>query len=144
MNKNQSIWKPIYTINSAIVRALMDIESANTVVKNTPLSPAVEAELRYRARVVLSLFAKKDRITTQDAAFALGLSTRMVRILLKKWTEDKWLIVADSSNRGRSYVLSAIYWQWGKGSVQGVNGLRVQGKDEEFFLALPPRPIKPF
>ncbi|MFH1898124.1 MAG: hypothetical protein ABH886_07805 [Candidatus Desantisbacteria bacterium] len=51
-------------------------------------------------------------MTTQDVAVALGLSTRMVRILLKKWTDDKWLIIADSSNRGRSYVLSAIYRQF--------------------------------
>ncbi|MFH1860149.1 MAG: hypothetical protein ABH870_03930 [bacterium] len=66
----------------------------------------------HRARVVLSLFAKKDKITTQDAAIALGLSSRMVRILLKKWTDDKWLIVSDPSNRGRTYILSAIYRQF--------------------------------
>jgi hypothetical protein len=31
----------------------------------------------------------------------------MVRVLLKKWVEDGWLIVADQSNRGRAYILSA-------------------------------------
>jgi hypothetical protein len=29
----------------------------------------------------------------------------------KKWVEDGWLIVADQSNRGRAYILSAIYRQ---------------------------------
>ncbi|MDP2855086.1 MAG: hypothetical protein Q8O28_12680 [Smithellaceae bacterium] len=62
-------------------------------------------------RVVLSLFAGKERLTSSEIASALGLSTRMVRVLLKKWVEDGWLIVADQSNRGRAYVLSAIYRQ---------------------------------
>ena len=59
--------------------------------------------------MVLSLFAQKDRITAQDVAAVLGLSTRMVRTLLNKWADEGWLVVADASNRGRSYLLSAIY-----------------------------------
>lgn len=51
----------------------------------------------------------KERLTSSEIASALGLSTRMVRVLLKKWVEDGWLIVADQSNRGRAYILSAIY-----------------------------------
>jgi Fic family protein len=51
MNKNQTIWKPVYTISPSIAHALMDIEAANAVVESTPLSPAVEAELRHKARV---------------------------------------------------------------------------------------------
>ncbi|MEK7813064.1 MAG: Fic family protein, partial [Candidatus Desantisbacteria bacterium] len=90
-------------------------QAKDELVKYTEKVPTEPKELRqldHRARVVLALFAKKDKITTQDAALALGLSTRMVRILLKKWTEDKWLIMADSSNRGRSYILSAFYRQF--------------------------------
>jgi DNA replication protein DnaD len=36
----------------------------------------------------------------------------MVRVLLNRWTEDGLLTVADASNRGRSYNLSAIYRQF--------------------------------
>jgi Fic family protein len=72
------------------------------------LEPERLRKLDYRARVVLSLFAGKERLTSSEIASALGLSTRMVRVLLKKWVEDGWLIVADQSNRGRAYVLSAI------------------------------------
>ena len=44
-------WMPLYTINNDIARSLMEIEAAKAVVENTPMSPAVEAELRYKARV---------------------------------------------------------------------------------------------
>jgi MarR-like DNA-binding transcriptional regulator SgrR of sgrS sRNA len=60
----------------------------------------------------LSLFAESDTITSQDAAEALGLSTRMVRLLLKKWTQEGWLIESNPSNRARAYQLSAIYRQF--------------------------------
>ena len=55
-----------------------------------------------------SLFTKKERITTLDAADSLGLSVRMARNLMKKWVEEGWLVVADKSNRSRTYGLSAI------------------------------------
>ncbi len=67
--------------------------------------------LDRRARVVLSLFANRELLTSRDIASVLGLSPRMVRILLQKWTQDGWLIIADPSNRGRAYSLSAIYRQ---------------------------------
>jgi|GEM_PF-1001644 len=68
-------------------------------------------QLDHRARVVLSLFADKEKITSAEMASALGLSVRMVRVLLTKWVEEGWLIAADPSNRGRAYILSAIYRQ---------------------------------
>ena len=37
MNNKINIWKPNYSINIAIARALMDIESAKAIVENTPL-----------------------------------------------------------------------------------------------------------
>jgi hypothetical protein len=74
-----------------------------------PQEPDKLRRLDRRARVVLTLFAHKDRIITQDVAGALGLSTRMARILLKKWANDGWLVVVDTSNKGRAYNLSAIY-----------------------------------
>ena len=43
------------------------------------------------------------------ASLCLWLSDRTARLLLQKWTEDGWLVVADPSRRGRVYELSAIY-----------------------------------
>ncbi len=44
-------WKPIYRFNSAITRALMDIEAAKAVIDQTRLPTAIQAELRHQARV---------------------------------------------------------------------------------------------
>lgn len=74
--------------------------------------PAVPDELRnldHRARAVLSLFAKKNRITAQDIVGVLGLSSRMVRVLVKEWVKNGWLVIADASNKSRSYFLSVNY-----------------------------------
>ncbi len=70
MGKKQNIWKPSYTINSDIARALMEIEAAKAVVENTPLSPAVEAELRYKARVRSTHYSTSiegNRLTLKEA-----------------------------------------------------------------------------
>lgn len=77
--------------------------------------PAENDSLRRldpRARAVLALFAHQDRITAPEVARLLGLSDRTARLLLKKWTDDGWLIVSDPSRRGRGYELSAIYRQF--------------------------------
>lgn len=51
MNKKADMWKPVFKINTAIARALMDIEAAKAVVEITVLSPAMEAQLRKQARI---------------------------------------------------------------------------------------------
>jgi len=61
---------------------------------------------------VLALFAKKDSVTAKDAAETLGLSDRMMRILMQQWVEDGWLTITNTSNRSRSYGLSASYRQF--------------------------------
>ena len=58
MIQKTSIWKPLYHINPDIVRALMEIEASKTVVEHTPLSPAIETELRRKARVRSTLAQK--------------------------------------------------------------------------------------
>ncbi len=68
--------------------------------------------LDRRARTVLALFSGTELITAAQVATALGLSQRMVRLLLKKWVADGWLIIAETSKRKRSYKLSAIYRQY--------------------------------
>lgn len=68
--------------------------------------------LDHRARVVLALFNRTDRITTHQVAQALGLSPRMARVLLHDWVDAGWLETADPSNRKRAYGLSAKYRQY--------------------------------
>src|SRR3990172_7344054 len=68
--KLESLWKPLYSISPAIVRGLMEIEAAKAVVENAPLSPAVEAELRYKARVRSTHYSTRiegNRLTLKEA-----------------------------------------------------------------------------
>ncbi|MBK7780823.1 MAG: hypothetical protein IPJ58_08675 [Ardenticatenia bacterium] len=51
MSAPSPIWQPQYALTPAIARGLMAIEAARAVVETTPLPPAVEADLRHRARV---------------------------------------------------------------------------------------------
>lgn len=69
MNTPPPTWQPRYTLTPAIARGLMAIEAARAVVETTPLPPAVEAELRHRARVRYgSLSALYRQYIGNDAA----------------------------------------------------------------------------
>lgn len=57
--KRLNSWQPAYKISSKIARALMDIESAKTIVERTALPPAVEAELRRAAMVRSTHFSAR-------------------------------------------------------------------------------------
>lgn len=94
------------------------LASVFTIAKQETLQSASEGitvdndDLRYldpRIRAVMALFTQNNRITSSDVASTLGLSQRMARVLLKKWVEDGWLKVADSSRRARAYILSEIH-----------------------------------
>jgi len=68
--KNRNIWNPVFKISPRIARALMDIESAKTIVERTALPPAVEAELRRAARVRSTHFSTRiegNRLTLKEA-----------------------------------------------------------------------------
>jgi hypothetical protein len=52
-------WKPTYTITSEIARSLMEIEAAKAVIDATPISPAIESELRYKARLRSTYYSMK-------------------------------------------------------------------------------------
>jgi len=73
------------------------------------VEPEELRKLDHRARMVIALFSKQETITSSDVAQALGLSERMARVLLKEWICAGWLIVANTSKRARSYLLSAEY-----------------------------------
>lgn len=74
--------------------------------------PDALRSLDPRARAVLGLFARQDRISARDVAAALGLSERMVRDLLRDWVQEGFLEMVDASRRGRAYTLSAVYRQF--------------------------------
>jgi cell filamentation protein, protein adenylyltransferase len=74
--------------------------------------PLALRRLDPRARAVLGLFGRTERITAHDVASTLGLSDRMVRLLLREWVDDGLLEVAEPSRRTRAYTLSAIYRQF--------------------------------
>jgi Fic family protein len=66
-------------------------------------------KLDRRARIVMGLFSRQEKITANDVAHALGLSTRQARDLLRTWVSAGWLEISDSSRKSRSYNLSAVY-----------------------------------
>ncbi len=81
------------------------------IVRISREGPQAEPEalrrLDARARAVLVLFARQDRISAPEVARLLGLSDRTTRLLLQKWAGEGWLVVANPSRRGRAYELSA-------------------------------------
>jgi len=105
-------WIAYFTSLLAKVFTQAKDEAVKYAKKGVPQEPEQLRRLDHRARIVLSLFAKKDKITAPDVTHVLGLSRRMVRILLQKWVKDGWLVVANTANRSRTYSLSAIYRQF--------------------------------
>ena len=87
-------------------------ETRHLVKDGVPVEPEPLRKLDRRARIILGLFAKAERVAAADVAHALGLSERMARVLLTQWVADGWLSVADPSRRKRSYQLTAIYRQY--------------------------------
>ncbi len=73
--------------------------------------PTELRQLDHRARVILGLFKRQQRITARDVAGTLGLSERMARLLIEGWVRDGWLVVIDPARRSRAYGLSATYRQ---------------------------------
>ncbi|NYT03041.1 MAG: Fic family protein [Methanosarcinales archaeon] len=96
-----------------------------------PAEPEELRHLDHRARVVLGLFARRDKITSADVAGVLGLSPRMARNLLRDWTASGILEVAQQSRRGRSYRLSAIYRQY----IGTLSARREDGDESEPTLS---------
>ena len=58
-----------------------------------------------RKQRVMALFAEKDKITTNEVAAILSLSSRMARLIVKGWIEDGWIVMSDKSKKGRTYIL---------------------------------------
>jgi len=74
--------------------------------KGARAEPAELRQLDRRARAALELFASQTKVTTPEVARKLGLSDRMVRLLLKQWVKEGWLKPLNASKRGRAYGLT--------------------------------------
>src|ERR1051326_3852787 len=70
MGDRHSAWQPRFTLTTPIVQALMEIEAARALVDHTPLPPAVESELRRRARIRSTHYSTRiegNRLTLAEA-----------------------------------------------------------------------------
>src|SRR6185295_13780130 len=68
-------WQPRYTLTSRQARHLMAIEAARAVVEQTPLPPAVQSEIRNRARLRSTHFSTRiegNRLTLAEAEQVLA------------------------------------------------------------------------
>ena len=105
-------WLAYFIETLAAVFTSAKDEALRSAAGTRPIEPEALRRLDARARTVLALFTKAERITSGDVAHALGLSDRMARVLLGDWVQQGWLEMADSSRRSRSYTLSAVYRQF--------------------------------
>jgi Fic family protein len=66
-------------------------------------------KLDPRQRKVLVLFSDSDTITSRDVERLFSISQRTARLLLKQWTEQGLLVIADSAKKSRKYALAPEY-----------------------------------
>ena len=63
-------WHPRFSFSPAIVRALLEIESARAAVEHTPVPPGAAEELRRRARLRSTHYSTRiegNRLTLAEA-----------------------------------------------------------------------------
>ena len=105
-------WLEYFAVSVATVFQAVKVEALDRAQKGIPTEPDALRRLDRRARRVMALFAKQDRIITAEVAAVLGLSPRMARVLLQGWAKEGWLVVAQASNRARAYGLAESYRQF--------------------------------
>ena len=111
-NADLTPWVEYFLVTLSETFEAVRRETLRLIKEGAPAEPEPLRKLDHRARTVLCLFSRTNRITVSDVASALGLSDRMARVLLAEWVGDGWLAVADPSRRKRSYELTAIYRQY--------------------------------
>jgi Fic family protein len=105
-------WLEYFLSTLAAVFTAAKEEVLRSAREGLKVEPEALRRLDPRARAVLALFTRQDRITATDVANTLGLSSRTARMLLNEWVEAGWLMVGDPSRKGRTYELSAGYRQF--------------------------------
>jgi Fic family protein len=64
-------------------------------------------ELNPHQRQVLSLFIKQKEVSIQDVAEHLGLKNRSSYGLVKKWLDDGFIQIENTSKKARTYILAS-------------------------------------
>jgi len=105
-------WLEYFLQILALVFAAAKEEALEASNRGVVIEPEAIRRLDPRARAVLGLFARQERITAREVAKELGLSDRMVRVLLQDWVREGLLTIAEPSRRTRAYGLSAVYRQF--------------------------------
>jgi len=90
--------------------------------QNLIVEPEFIRRLDHRSRIALSLFVNRETVTNVQVAQALGLSTRMARVLIKGWVDGGMLVVTAAARRNRAYGLSAMYRQY----LEGLSAMQLR------------------
>lgn len=90
--------------------------------QNLIVEPEFIRRLDHRSRIALSLFGNRETVTNVQVAQALGLSTRMARVLIKGWVDGGMLVVTAAARRNRAYGLSAMYRQY----LEGLSAMQLR------------------
>jgi Fic family protein len=111
-----TVWLEYFLKVLADVFGTASKEALLAAESGAQVEPDALRRLDPRARAVLGLFTRQDKVATRDVAPALGLSERMARELMSHWVEEGFLEVVDPSRRARAYSLSAVYRRFIGGS----------------------------
>lgn len=96
------------TTLASVFRAVQE-EALHSAEQGVMTEPEIIRKLDHRARTVLALFAQHEQITVAQIAASLGIAIRTARTLAQAWVDEGWLVVMNTSNRKRTYGLSAVY-----------------------------------
>jgi Fic family protein len=77
--------------------------------QDSPDQSALIRKLDPKQRKVLELFQEFETITSRQIGELFGFKPRTSAALCASWVENGFLIIVDSSNKGRKYKLSAEY-----------------------------------
>jgi len=107
-----TLWLDYFVTSVASVFQVVKEEALRCAGKGIPSEPDMLRKLDRRARRVFALFSQRDHITTAEVAGVLGLSDRMVRILVQGWVAAGWLVMTQASKKARAYGLADSYRQF--------------------------------
>lgn len=106
---NITPWLEYFVKGMAVVFEAVAREVMDKAVKPNGNTEILLQKLDRRARIVLGLFSRQEKITANDVARVLSLSARQARDLLSAWVSAGWLEVSDASRKSRAYNLSPVY-----------------------------------
>ena len=107
-----TLWLEYFTTTLARVFATAREEASRHASQGMIVAPEALRGLDPRARAVLALFTRTERITTADLVACLGLSERTCRMLCVEWVRQGFLEATSSARKNRGYILSAKYRQF--------------------------------